>query len=166
MKNKFVLNIFTGILCLTFFAVGAFAQQINFSGVWKLDAAKSEGLPPGMNQVMTVAQDGENINIETKVTTEQGEQIVPDSYNLNGKETDFEKEFPGGAKGKGKRMATLTENGFEVIEKTNVNTPEGAVTIEIKRRWQMAADGKILIIEMEVKTPQGEQKSKRTFTKV
>lgn len=165
MKNRFFITTFAGILCLAIFAVAA-AQDKNFSGTWRLEAAKSEGLPPGMNQEMKVSQNGDEVKIETKVITEKGEQTVPDSYNLNNQAMDFEPTFPGGVKGKGKRTAKRTENGFEVVEKSSVDTPEGAVTIEMKRKWQLAADGKSLIIEMEVKGPQGEQKTKRTFIKV
>ena len=136
-----------------------------FCIVWKFDAAKSEGLPPGMSQEMIVRRTGDEIKIETKVITDHGEQTVPDSYTLNGEETDFEPKFAGGGKGKGKRTAQRTENGFEVVEKSSVDTPEGAVTIEMKRKWQLLADGKSLVIELNIKGPQGEQKTKRIFIK-
>lgn len=164
--NKFYTGIVVFVFCLSFLTIGAMAQKEEFSGKWKLDAAKSVGLPPGMNQEMTVTQTGDAIKIETKLITDQGDQIVPDAYTLNGKETDFEPVFPGGAKGSGKRTATRTENGFEVVEKSSVDTPEGAITLEIKRNWQLASDGKSLVIEMTVKGPQGEQRSKRTFKKI
>lgn len=162
--KKFVLSI--SMFCAALiFALGVSAQQKDFSGKWKLDEANSTGLPPGMKQEMTVLQDGNTIKIETKIITNKGEQVVPDAYSLDGKETDYDSKFPGVVEGTGKRISKWTEKGFEVVEKTDVNTPQGKATIEMKRTWEMSADGKTLVIEIEAKGPQGEQTIKRTFIK-
>ena len=54
MKRKLLI----GIIAVTVFAfgVGTAAAKADLSGVWTLDAGKSEGLPPGMMQTMTVTQ--------------------------------------------------------------------------------------------------------------
>lgn len=145
------------------------AQQTkgNFSGTWVLDKSNSEGLPPGMDQLMTVVQTGDKLSLETKLITEHGEQVVPDSYMLDGKEAEFNPKGPGGAVGKGNRTAKWAAdgNGFEVNEKATFDTPEGAVTVQTTRKWTLAPDGKTLRIEMTVDGPNGKQLLKRTFVR-
>ena len=165
MKNKIFTTLFLGVFCLAFLVVGVLAAKPDFNGKWKLDAAKSEGLPPGMEQTMNVKQNGDEINIETTVKMPQGEQTVPDSYSVTGKEVEFTKEAPNGQKQKVKRISKWTESGMEVVEQAQIETPDGAATVTAKRKWTLSADGKTLIIEMDVEGPQGKQTSKRTFVK-
>lgn len=88
--------------------------KVDFSGTWTLDKSNSEGLPPGMDQIMTVVQTGDKLSLETKLITEQGEQVVPDSYMLDGKEVDFTPKTPGGQSGKGKRTAKWGADGNSI----------------------------------------------------
>lgn len=143
------------------------AAKANFSGTWVLDKSKSEGLPPGMEQVMTVVQTDDKISLETKVTTNDGEQSFPDSYTLNGKETEFTPHGPNGLTGKGKRTTKWSAdgNGLDVSETATFETPDGDVAVEATRKWMMSADGKTLTIEMKVKDPNGTRESRRTFVK-
>ena len=146
-------------------AEGATAKSGNFGGTWTLDKANSEGLPPGMDQLMTVLQTGDKLSLETKLITEQGEQVVPDSYMLDGKEVDFTPRTPGGQSGKGKRIAKLSSDGnsIDVSEDSTFDTPEGAVNIKATRMWTLSPDGKTLKIEMTIDGPNGKQTIKRTF---
>jgi hypothetical protein len=75
------------------------------SGTWMLDKSRGEGLPPGMDQTMTVVHTGDKLSLETKLITPEGEQVVADSYMLDGKEAEFTPKTPGGQAGKGKRTA-------------------------------------------------------------
>lgn len=151
------------ILAALAFNIGASAlAKADFSGNWALDKARSTGLPPGMDQSMTVTQNGDSVKIETTLKGEQGEQTVPDSYTLDGKEKDLER---GSAKGKRTSKWTADGNGFEVSEKVTAETPEGTAEIQATRKWALSSDAKTLTIEMNVKGPQGEQQSKRTFIK-
>jgi len=143
------------------FGASALAKA-DFSGNWTLDKARSSGWPPGMDQTMTVTQNGDSVKIETTLKGEQGEQTVPDNYILDGKEKDLER---GNAKGKRTSKWTADGNGFEVSEKVTAETPEGTVEIQATRKWALSTDGKTLTIEMTAKGPQGEQQSKRTFIK-
>ncbi|HEU4797103.1 MAG TPA: amidohydrolase family protein [Pyrinomonadaceae bacterium] len=138
-----------------------------FSGTWALDKANSEGLPPGMDQLMTVTQTGDKLSLETKLITEQGENVVPDTYVLDGKEVDFTPRTPGGGSGKGKRTAKLGADGnsIEVSETATFDTPEGAFNVKATRKWTLSPDGKTLKIEMTVDGPNGQQVIKRTFVK-
>jgi hypothetical protein len=65
------------------------AAKANFSGTWVMDAARSEGLPPGVEQTLTVTQEGDRVELELKVKNPQGEQKVKDGYTLDGSEVEF-----------------------------------------------------------------------------
>ncbi|HEX8638852.1 MAG TPA: hypothetical protein VF692_12365 [Pyrinomonadaceae bacterium] len=142
----------------------AVSAKIDLSGTWKLDQAKSEGLPPGMNQTMTVTQTDDKISLETKMVSEKGEQTVSDSYLLNGKETEFSQKTPNGT-GKGKRTANWTADGIEVKESIVFATENGDATVQLSRKWMLSADGKTLAIEITSQNPNGTHKTKRFFTK-
>jgi hypothetical protein len=152
-------------LCLTF-ASGAPAEKPNFAGTWVMDQSKSEGLPADMEQTMIVTQDGDIINQETKVVTEQGDQTVGSTYVLDGKEVEYSVKRVMG-EGRGKRSAKWTADGsgFEVKEEETVNAQNGPVVLKFARRWVLAQDGKSLIIELNVDSPNGKQQTKRTFLK-
>lgn len=164
MKNKLFTGIFLTVFCLAFLTAGI-AAKADFNGTWKMDVAKSEGVPPEMQQTMIVKQAGDEISIETTVKMPQGEQTVPDSYTVNGKQIEFTKDAPNNQKQKIKRTSKWTENGMETVEEAIVETPDGAVNVSAKRVWTLAADGKTLVIEMTVNTPNGKQESRRTFIK-
>ena len=149
-------------LCL-----GVASAKADFSGTWILDKSKSEGLPPGMDQTMTVVQIGDKLSLETKLTSEQGEQVVADSYMLDGKEAEFTPKTPGGQAGKGKRTAKWAAdgNGIEVNENSTFDGPEGSVNVQMTRVWTLSADGKTLKIDIAAEGPNGKQQIKRTFTR-
>lgn len=160
---------FIGGIMLAFIlaASASAAQKPGLTGTWIMDKEKSTGLPPDVDQVMTVSQAGDKIDLETKVYTEQGSFSISDSYTASGKEVDFVPQTPQGPNGKGKRTAKWTEEGrgVEVMEEATFETPNGAVTQQITRKWSLSADGKTLTIELKIKGPQGEQTSRRLFTR-
>ena len=143
------------------------SAKADFSGTWILDKSKSEGLPPGLDQTMTVVQTGDKLSLETKLITQEGEQVVADSYMLDGKEAEFTPKTPGGQSGKGKRTAKWAAdgNGIEVNENSTFDGPEGAVNIQMTRIWTLSADGKTLKIDLTAEGPNGKQQVKRTFTR-
>lgn len=136
------------------------------AGRWKLDPARSEGLPPGMRQVMVVSQQGDVLKLETTLVTDEGEQVVPDSYTLDGREAEFAPKGPQGQSGKGRRTArwTADRKGVEVDEQVTFDSDEGPVTIKTSRRWSLRDDN-TLFIEMKVEGPHGQQTLKRTFVR-
>lgn len=154
------------VLVLTLYTVMTSAKA-DFSGTWTLDKGNSEGLPPGMDQLMTVVQTADKLSIETKLITEQGEQVVPDSYMLDGKEVEFAPKTPGGQTGKGKRIAKWGADGnsIEVSENATFDTSEGAVAVQATRKWTLSPDGKTLRIDMTIDGPNGKQVLKRTFVR-
>ena len=154
--------LFACALCV---CVGA-AARAGVAGRWKLDPARSEGLPPGMRQVMSVKQEGDVVRIETTLITDEGEQVVPDSYTLDGREADFSPKGPQGQQGKGRRTARWDSErkGIEVDEQVTFDSPEGPVTVKTSRRWKLLDDA-TLSIEMKVEGPHGTQHLRRTFVR-
>lgn len=145
----------------------AAAAKADFNGTWKLDVAKSEGLPPMIKgQTMTVKQTGDRVEIETTITSDEGEQVIKDAYVLDGKEADFTQKMAG-AEAKGKRTSSWTAdgNGIDVTESARFEGPMGAADIKATRKWSLAADGKTLTIVMNIDGPMGQQTIKRVFVK-
>jgi hypothetical protein len=164
------ISVTAGIVVALVFTMGLqvlAATAPNFSGTWVLDRSRSIGLPPGMEQTMTVVQTGERVELETKIVTAQGERVIKDTYTLDGKEAEFTPQGPQGPAGKGKRTAKWLPrgNGIVVSEETTVETPKGVVTTQLTRKWIMSPDGTTLTIDMYHDGPNGSFETKRIFIK-
>ena len=169
MRSK-VAAASAALAALALGAAVASAAKVDFSGTWVMDAAKSEGLPPGVKQTLKVTQKDDKIDIEVKVTQPDGtERTLTDSYTADGKETPFQPVMQGGGPPpkNAKRTAkwAADRSGIDVIENSEVDTPEGPDTLQMVRKWTLSADGKTLTIEQNFKGPIGSQQSKRVFTK-
>jgi hypothetical protein len=51
----------------------------NFSGTWNMDRARSFGLPPDMNQTLTITQKDDRIEVETRLIQPNNERTVKDT---------------------------------------------------------------------------------------
>lgn len=164
MKNKTITICIAALFLI--FSGAAFAASPDYSGSWTLDKAKSEGLPPGMDQTMTVKQTGDKISIEIKIITDKGEQVSSVSYTLDGKEREISPKMSNDLVAKGKQSAKLTADGnIEIQETVSVDLPDGAQTIQKTTKWSLSADGKTLKIDSVQQTPNGNREVKRTFIK-
>ena len=168
MKRKLLIGI---VAVMVFaFGVGTVAAQSDLSGVWTLDAGKSEAVPPGMIQTMTITQKGDGVEVETKSKVGEGQvRVGKDAYVLDGKETDFTAPIPVSSAKKAKRVSKWMDdrNGFDVTEESVLNAPDGGeVKVRSTRRWRLSADEKTLTIEMEMEhSRRGTSKSRRVFVK-
>jgi hypothetical protein len=164
MRRKIAMS---AALALAFAMNVALASaKTDLTGTWIMDASKSEGLPPGMDQVMKIVQAEDKLSIETKIVTDQGEQVVNDTYELNGKEVDYKPTFgPPEMNKKGKRTAKWTADGLEVVEAATLEAPDGSVVVNMKRKWVISGDGKTIVIDLDFNGPNGPVHTKRTFTK-
>jgi hypothetical protein len=54
---------------------------------------------------------------------------------------------------------------YEVNEEATFDTPDGKVSVTMRRKWTLSADGKTLVIELNHTGPNGTISSKRTFNK-
>ena len=166
MRLKTVMSALAIFLVVS--SAAAAEQKVNFSGKWLMDRSRSEGLPPEVDQIMTVTQSGEKLTIETKVYPENTPYYtVDDNYMVNGQEAAFEITRGDGQKGKGKRTVKWSDDGkgIEVAEEVVFDSPKGPVTIQTTRRWMMLDDGKTMTIELNQKTPERTTRTKRTFVK-
>ena len=168
MHNKIATAFVVAVLSLSQLASAAEQGKPNFSGTWELDAAKSEGIPEGMKQLMTVKQAGDRIDVEVKMSGPQGERALTDVYVLDGKEAEFKPAILSGGTAKaGKRVSTwaLDGAGFDAQEAATVDGPEGEDEVKGKRTWRLSADGKLLTIEIDLAGGGGAMKSKRIFNR-
>jgi hypothetical protein len=168
MKRKIAAGGLAASLVALSLVVASAAAKADFSGKWVMDKARSEGVPPNMEQTMTVTQTGDKIELETKITTPNGERVIKDSYAADGKETDFTPQgIQGATASKGKRTAKWSADGtaLEVSETATLDGPNGPDEISATRKWSLAADGKTLTVEITFSGEQGMQKTKRVFVK-
>ena len=146
------------------------APKVDFSGEWQLDKARSEGLPPGTDQTMSVKQEGDRVDVITRVSGgPAGDRAHQDKYTVNGEAADFNPPLMGATTAKSaKRTAKwATEGkGFDTTEQAEIDGPQGAASINATRTWRLSDDGKTLTIEMALEQPDGGvNKSKRVYTK-
>ena len=139
------------------------AQTVDFSGTWALDKNRSEGLPAGMDQTMTVKQAGNRVEVVTNASSDQGKREIKDQFILDGKET----EFTPAENSKGKRTSRWSDDGkgFDVIEEATIERGAGPENFKVMRHWRLSDDGRTLTIEMTFDEPGGPGKSKRVFVK-
>jgi hypothetical protein len=168
MHNSTLITAVVAILSLGHFASGAETGKPNFTGTWELDVSKSEGVPEGMKQVLSVKQVDDRIDVEIKMSGPQGDHTLPDAYVVDGKEAEFKPPIVSGGNAKGgKRVSTWAKDGagFDVQEHALIDGPEGADELKGTRTWRLSPDGKVLTIEMDLTGNGGAIKSKRIFNR-
>lgn len=159
----------TILICSTiiasFLIVSAMAKP-NFNGTWVLDPARSFSNPPGLEQTMTVVQSDEQIKVDAKIKTQQGEQQVNETYKLDGNEGEFTP--PGaqpGAKGKRKAMWLPDARGVVIEDVVTSDSANGPVTRKTTRKWTLSPDGSVLTVDYYFDDPRGSFEAKRVFIK-
>lgn len=159
----FVIVFCANLICAANVALGQ--TRPDFNGKWSLEATKSEGIPPGIEQTMTILQNDQRIDVETKTISRQGELTIKSSYILDGREA--EAELPGpmpGITARGKQTARWAPGGFDSEDEGTFDTPYGPATIKTVRKWRLSENGKILTIEL-LRTGPVTMQSKRVFAK-
>jgi hypothetical protein len=140
------------------------AAKPNFDGRWVLDKEKSFSNPPGLEQTMTITQNGDQIKIEAQLKTKGGgEQNVNETYTLDGKETDFTPQAPPNAKGK--RKASWLPNGQGILITDEISV-DGKTINQITRKWTLSPDSKRLTVNYFFDDQKMSYESRRVFTKV
>lgn len=164
MLKKILISMST---IMTVAIIALAATKPNFSGTWTMDRARSYGLPGNMNQILTITQTDEKIEVETKLIQPGNERTVKDTYNLDGKEYDFTPQAPPNqTPPKGKRTVTWlpADKGIMVTDVTTAETPKGPVTTQVMRKWTFSSTGE-LVIDMFIDGPNGSFEAKRIYTK-
>jgi hypothetical protein len=143
------------------------ATKPDFSGTWKMDRARTYGLPADMTQTLTISHKGDQIELETKLIQPNNERTVKDTYILDGKEYDFTPLVPPNQPpAKGKRTAVWLPNdrGIQITDVTTAETPKGPVKTQTVRKWTISGQGE-LVIDMYVDNPNVSYEAKRIFIK-
>ena len=164
-------TIVAGIATVMLFAlinVTTVAAKTDFSGTWVLDMSKSEGLRPGVNQMMTVKHTDDKIEFVTKVMAQgQSDEEIKDAYFIDGKGKEFLPVINGVKADSGTRTVQWSKggNGIDIVEKATKEGLDGVQELNVVRHWELSADGKTLTLEMKMAMPMGERKTKRVFVK-
>lgn len=145
-------------------AVAIAAQGVvpDFSGTWALDAAKSDfgPVPPPESIVMVI--DHKEPALKSTVTQKgaQGGATVESNITTDGKENvntmrvgPDEQSVKSTSKWIGKTLAT-----------TRTLEAQG-MSIGIDDSWELSADGKVMTILRQLRTPQGDFAMKTVFNK-
>jgi hypothetical protein len=151
-------------------ASAAAAAKASFAGTWVLDLSRSEGLPPGFEQTVTITHEGDKLDLVLKQKSPQGERTVNESFVLDGKQAAFNPPPPPPNQPQprnGKRTARWLAGGagIEIVDTWDVDTQDGPDTFELKRRWTLAPDGKTFTAEQSFKGALGLSQSKRVYVK-
>ena len=160
----------TFLITVTIFVLSVLAlaaAKPDFTGIWKMDRARSYGLPPDMTQVLTIAQKGDQIELETKLIQPNNERTIKDSITLDGKEYDFTPSVPPNqppAKGKRTALWLPGDRGIQVTDVTTAETPKGPVKTQTVRKWTISNAGE-LIVDMYVDNPNVSYEARRIFIK-
>ena len=144
--------------------IAAAADRPDFSGAWALDKDRSFSNPPGFDQTLAVSHKGDEIKLEAKIKTAQGDRTINEEFVLDGKERSFTPPTEG-AKGLRKSYWLPGERGIVVEDRVTTDSPAGAVTQLTIRKWILSSDHRTLTIDYYMDTPRGSFESKRVFTR-
>ncbi len=128
---------------------GAAQAKPNFSGDWKLNAAKSDfGPMPAPDKMdRKITHEDPSLKYSTTQVSAQGEFTAEMSYTTDGKSTTNKTprgEVTGSAKWDGDVLAIGSKRELQGMEITQ------------NERWSLSADGKALTVENKINTPQGD----------
>jgi len=154
---------FAATALMLLLATPAWAQGApNFSGTWKVDIAKSDfGPAPPPESIVMVIDHKEPV---IKATTTQKSQIG-DTSNDSVVTTDG-KENTNRLKGAGLDQdvkSTTKWNGTKLATQRTIEVQ--GMSISTTDSWELSADGKVLTISREIRTPQGDFATKTVFNK-
>ena len=146
--------------CILFFGLAtlsAYAKP-NFTGDWKLVAAKSDfgQFPPPSAMSQKVTHEDPSLKSATKMATDNGDFDFESTYSTDGKETTNAfgpSEMKSVAKWEGETLSIQTKGQF------------GDSEVTILDKWDISADGKTLTVSRKFTSSQGEMIQKLVLEK-
>jgi hypothetical protein len=147
------------LVLLTIFAVASLVLGVqaeaagrNLSGVWKLNAAKSDyGKFPGpLSMTRKITYNDPKLTLSTTQTGPQGDVTSSLSYTTDGKES-VNGDSKGSALWIGDNLMIESSREFQ------------GATLKQKEIWMLSADGKTLTVDSHVSIPNGEFDVKQVF---
>lgn len=133
-----------------FLALSTFVfAKPNFTGEWKMNAAKSEWgpVPAPDKYIRTIKHDDPNMEIKTVQAGAQGEISTETKYTTDGKEFTTKTrvgEVKGTAKWDGDVLVVDSKRSIQGTEVTQTD------------RWSLEDSGKAMKLASKIQTPQGE----------
>jgi hypothetical protein len=167
MKPKLSIRYCALLLVCLLQSMVALAKP-DFTGAWVMDKNRSFSNPPGLEQTLNITHTGDQMKLESKLITARGEQVINDSYTLDGKERDFTPPAGGPPGAKGKRTAAWLPEGRGILisDEITSDSPNGPVTQKIARKWTLSTDGSTLTIDYFFDNPRGvSYEAKRVFVR-
>jgi hypothetical protein len=146
-------------LSLTASLASMAAEKPDFSGKYKINAAKSDlgQMPTPDKYEMTVEHKDPSLKSTTVMVGQMGERTMEAVYKTDGTETTNKgfgnSENKSTAKWEGSALAITTQSEFQGNK------------MQVLRKWSLSADGKVLTIEQTFKGEQGEFTSKYVLDK-
>lgn len=150
------------VLALTALLTGAAAQAADhpdFSGTWKLNNAKSDfgPMPQGPEKFERKV---DHKDPEMKVSTTQSmmgnEQTTAVAYTIDGQEHEVRM---------GAATAKITANWKASVLEINAKREIQGNAITSTETWTLSAEGKVLTVDSNISTPQGDFKLKFVLDK-
>jgi hypothetical protein len=149
---KTSLSVIGAILLL---AMTAAAQSgvPNFSGTWNLDAAKSDfGMMPAPESIVMVIDHKEpTVKVTTTQKSQMGDSANDSTYTTDGKDNVNKLRSPAGDQDV---KSTTKWNGKALTTSRTIEAQ--GMSVGIDDAWELSADGKVLTINRQLKTPQGD----------
>lgn len=150
------------LLSTLLIAVAAFAQDAkpDFSGTWKLNAAKSDfgQMPPPNSRTDKIEHKEPQVKESVSMVSDQGEMQWDLTYTTDGKES----KGPG-IGGQGEMASTAHWEGKTLVVDTKAKFQDSDVTIH--GTTVLSDDGKVLTRTAHVAGPWGEGDQKMVFDK-
>ena len=137
----------------TFAAATAGAQALpNFSGVWEMNAAKTNfgQFPAPSKYVVTIEQTGTMIKSSAVMASPNGDMNTKQDFSLDGKPTT------GTGMGGSTTSTTVKLDATGLVANTKVSMAQGEMTQTAK--WSLSPDGKQLTIDQGMTSQMGEMK--------
>ena len=158
MKSR--LSVAAAVVLL---ALSAAAQSPpNFSGTWTLDAAKSDfgPMPPPESIVMVIDHKEPALKVTTTQKSQMGDSTNDSTYTTDGKENVNRTRGPAGDQD----VKSTTKWSGTTLTTSRAIEAQG-MSIGIDDSWDLSADGKVLTVTRQLKTPQGDFNMKLALNK-
>ena len=160
MKTRLSLAVCGALLAL---AISTAAQGLpNFTGTWTLDVAKSDfgPMPAPESIVMVIDHKDPAVKVTTTQKSQMGDASNDSTYTTDGKENINKMRGPGGEQD----VKSTTKWDGKTLATARTIEAQG-MSIGIDDTWELSADGKVMTLTRQIKTPQGDFSSKLVLNK-
>jgi hypothetical protein len=163
MKKPETIMLVAAILACAL-TIPAQGQRPDCTGNWAMDRDRSFGIAAGTNQTMTITHSGNDLKMDAKLISPQGEREVHEVWVLDGQEREAAPAGAApGAKVKRKGYWLPDNLRFVLTEETTTESPKGPMTQTVTRKYSLSVDGGTLTVDYYIDRPQVSGESKRIF---